>query len=54
MPSTARAPRGRTRSSLSQAFAVFHHDFVDDREFGTLDDAYHAVFMRRVHDLLES
>jgi branched-chain amino acid transport system permease protein len=27
---------------------------VDDREFGTLDEAYHAVFMRRVHDLLES
>jgi branched-chain amino acid transport system permease protein len=27
---------------------------VDDQEFGTLNDAYHAVFMRRVHDLLES
>lgn len=27
---------------------------VDDREFGTLDEAYHAVFVRRVHDLLES
>ena len=27
---------------------------VDDREFGALDEAYHAVFMRRVHDLLES
>jgi branched-chain amino acid transport system permease protein len=27
---------------------------VDDREFPTLDEAYHAVFMRRVHDLLES
>jgi branched-chain amino acid transport system permease protein len=27
---------------------------VDDREFSTLDEAYHAVFMRRVHDLLES
>lgn len=27
---------------------------VDDREFTTLDEAYHAVFMRRVHDLLES
>jgi len=27
---------------------------VDDREFLTLDEAYHGVFMRRVHDLLES
>jgi branched-chain amino acid transport system permease protein len=27
---------------------------VDDREFSTLDEAYHAVFIRRVHDLLES
>jgi branched-chain amino acid transport system permease protein len=27
---------------------------VDDREFPTLNEAYHAVFMRRVHDLLES
>ena len=27
---------------------------VDDLEFTTLDEAYHAVFMRRVHDLLES
>jgi len=27
---------------------------VDDREFRTLDEAYHAVFMRRIHDLLES
>lgn len=27
---------------------------VDDREYGTLDEAYHGVFMRRVHDLLES
>ena len=27
---------------------------VDDREFSTLDEAYHAVFMRRVPDLLES
>lgn len=27
---------------------------VDDREFATLDEAYHGVFMRRVHDLLES
>ena len=27
---------------------------VDEREFGSLDEAYHAVFMRRVHDLLES
>jgi branched-chain amino acid transport system permease protein len=27
---------------------------VDDRDFGSLDEAYHAVFMRRVHDLLES
>lgn len=27
---------------------------VDDREFITLDEAYHAVFVRRVHDLLES
>ncbi|MCA0433297.1 MAG: branched-chain amino acid ABC transporter permease [Proteobacteria bacterium] len=27
---------------------------VDDREFVTLDEAYHGVFMRRVHDLLES
>lgn len=27
---------------------------VDDQEFVTLDEAYHAVFVRRVHDLLES
>jgi branched-chain amino acid transport system permease protein len=27
---------------------------VDDREFPTLDEAYHGVFMRRIHDLLES
>jgi branched-chain amino acid transport system permease protein len=27
---------------------------VDDREFLTLNEAYHGVFMRRVHDLLES
>jgi branched-chain amino acid transport system permease protein len=27
---------------------------VDDREFNSLSEAYHAVFMRRVHDLLES
>ena len=27
---------------------------VDDREFATLNDAYHGVFMRRVHDLMES
>ena len=27
---------------------------VDEREYGKLDEAYHAVFMRRVHDLLES
>ncbi len=27
---------------------------VDDREFRTLAEAYHGVFMRRVHDLLES
>lgn len=27
---------------------------VDDREFSTLDEAYHGVFMRRVHDLMES
>ena len=27
---------------------------VDDREFATLDEAYHGVFMRRVHDLMES
>lgn len=27
---------------------------VDDREYGTLDEGYHAVFMRRVHDLMES
>jgi branched-chain amino acid transport system permease protein len=27
---------------------------VDDREFSSLNEAYHAVFMRRVHDLLES
>jgi branched-chain amino acid transport system permease protein len=27
---------------------------VDDREFATLEEAYHGVFMRRVHDLLES
>jgi len=27
---------------------------VDDREYGTLDEAYHGVFMRRIHDLMES
>ncbi|WP_031337377.1 branched-chain amino acid ABC transporter permease [Rhodopseudomonas sp. B29] len=27
---------------------------VDDREYSTLDEGYHAVFVRRVHDLMES
>jgi branched-chain amino acid transport system permease protein len=27
---------------------------VDDREYPTLSEAYHAVFMRRVHDMMES
>lgn len=27
---------------------------VDDREFATVDEGYHGVFMRRVHDLMES
>lgn len=27
---------------------------VDDKEYATVEEAYHAVFMRRVHDLLES
>lgn len=27
---------------------------VDDREYETMDEAYHGVFMRRVHDLMES
>jgi branched-chain amino acid transport system permease protein len=27
---------------------------VDDREYPTLSDAYHAIFMRRVHDLMET
>ncbi len=27
---------------------------VDDREYATLDEAYHGVFMRRVHDMMES
>lgn len=27
---------------------------VDDREYATLSEAYHGVFMRRVHDLMES
>lgn len=27
---------------------------VDDREFLTVDEGYHGVFMRRVHDLMES
>jgi branched-chain amino acid transport system permease protein len=27
---------------------------VDDREYATLDEAYHGVFMRRVHDLMEA
>ncbi len=27
---------------------------VEDREYHSVDEAYHAVFMRRVHDLLES
>jgi branched-chain amino acid transport system permease protein len=27
---------------------------VEDKEYPTVDDAYHGVFMRRVHDLMES
>jgi branched-chain amino acid transport system permease protein len=27
---------------------------VDDREYATLDEGYHGVFMRRVHDLMET
>lgn len=27
---------------------------VDDREYATVDEGYHAVFMRRVHDLMGS
>lgn len=27
---------------------------VEDREYEAIDDAYHAIFMRRVHDLMES
>lgn len=27
---------------------------VEDKEYTTIEDAYHGVFMRRVHDLLES
>ena len=27
---------------------------VDDKVHGTLDEAYHAVFLRRINDLLES
>lgn len=27
---------------------------VEDKEYTSIDDAYHGVFMRRVHDLLES
>lgn len=27
---------------------------VEDKEYETLDAAYHAIFMRRVHDLMES
>jgi branched-chain amino acid transport system permease protein len=27
---------------------------VEDKEYPTVEDAYHGVFMRRVHDLMES
>ncbi len=27
---------------------------VEDKEYGSVEDAYHGVFLRRVHDLLES
>lgn len=27
---------------------------VEDREYESIDDAYHAIFMRRIHDLMES
>ena len=27
---------------------------VDDKEYEDVDEAYHAVFVRRVHDLMES
>ncbi|MBC8196042.1 MAG: branched-chain amino acid ABC transporter permease [Acidimicrobiia bacterium] len=27
---------------------------VDEKVYGSLDDAYHAVFLRRIHDLMES
>ena len=27
---------------------------VEDKEYATVEEAYHGLFMRRVHDLLES
>ncbi len=27
---------------------------VEDKEYGSVEDAYHGVFLRRIHDLLES
>lgn len=27
---------------------------VEDKEYEHIDDAYHAIFMRRIHDLMES
>jgi len=27
---------------------------VEDKEYATIEEAYHGVFMRRVYDLMES
>ncbi len=28
--------------------------YIDNEEYGTLNDAYHGVFLKRIHDLMES
>jgi branched-chain amino acid transport system permease protein len=27
---------------------------VEDKEYATIEDAYHGIFIRRIHDLMES
>ena len=50
----AAGPRGPYKIIAFSGVRGVSPRLVDDREFPTLDEAYHAVFIRRVHDLLES
>jgi branched-chain amino acid transport system permease protein len=48
------SPRGPYKIIAFSGVRGVSPRLVDDREFKTLDEGYHAVFMRRIHDLLES